>query len=359
MQQRTEILSPPISVSLVVPNVGVNGGLRATRGVLNRLRNHPAYEKSNAMSLSDQPRGVYAAAVTPFTGTLEPNPALFVQHCRWLLENGCDGLAPLGTTGEANSLSVAQRIMLIEAAAQSGIPMAKFIAGAGSCSLADAATVTRAAVKAGAAGALLLPPFYYKNPTEDGLFAFFSEVIERVADWRLHLYLYHFPQLSTVPITASLIARLMAAYPGTIAGLKDSSGDWSNTAMLLEEFPGFGVFSGSEEFLLANLRAGGVGCISATTNIDGPLAQAVYRAWQGERRDEADRLQQALTEVRLLIQSYPLQAAVKRILSALSRNPAWNQLLPPNQALAPAQASELMARLGALPQMQPLPSGAR
>src|SRR5471032_3569472 len=132
----------------------------------------------------------------------------------------------------------------------------------------------------------MLPPFYYKGVPEEGLFAFFSEVIQRVGDARLRVYLYHFPQLSTVPITTALIARLMTAFPGTIAGLKDSSGDWSNTAKVLSEFPGFGVFSGSEEFLLANLRAGGVGCISASTNVTAALARPVYLAWRDKSADD-------------------------------------------------------------------------
>ena len=230
-----------------------------------------------------QPRGVYAAVLTPFTDALEPDRERFVRHCKWLLANGCDGLAPLGTTGEANSLSVAQRLALIDAAAEGGVPMGQCIIGTGSCALADAVAVTKAAVAAGAGGALLLPPFYYKNPSEDGLFAFFSEVIERVGDRRFKLYLYHFPQLSTVPITLTLVARLKRAYGETIAGLKDSSGDWQVSASFLREFPGFGVFSGSEEFLLPNLRAGGVGCISASTNVTAPLARPVYLAWQQGR----------------------------------------------------------------------------
>jgi 4-hydroxy-tetrahydrodipicolinate synthase len=302
-----------------------------------------------ATAAQAQPSGVYAAVLTPLTKDLEPDPALFVAQCRWLLDNGCDGLAPLGTTGEANSLTVEHRIMLIEAAAASGLPMTKFIPGAGSCALGDAVKVTRAAVKAGAAGALLLPPFYYKNPSEDGLFAFFSEVIQRVGDKRLKVYLYHFPQLSTVPITSALIARLMAAYPGTIAGLKDSSGDWSNTARILKEFPGFGVFSGSEEFLLANLRAGGAGCISASTNVTAPLARPVYLAWQDKTADE---LQKSLTEVRLVLQSYPMQAALKQVCAVIQDKPQWLNILPPNRPLSTAQASELVARLAALPQMK-------
>ena len=303
---------------------------------------------------SESPRGVFAAALTPFTQALEPDTALFVAHCRWLLDNGCDGLVPIGTTGEGNSLSVRQRLGLIDAAAGSGLPMAKFIIGSGSCALADAVEVTRAAVQAGAAGVLVLPPFYYKEPSEDGLFAFYSELIQRLGDNRLHLYLYHFPQLSTVPITASLIARLMAAYPETIAGLKDSSGDWSYSAQLLREFPGLGVFTGSEQFLLANLRAGGVGCISANVNITAPLAHAVYQAWRG---GDADRLQKALDDTRVVLQDYPFPAAHKHLMSALSANPGWINILPPNRPLAAPPARELIERLGALASMKPILGG--
>jgi len=294
-------------------------------------------------------RGVYAAVLTPFTAGLEPDRAAFVAHCRWLLAHGCDGLAPLGTTGEANSLSVAQRLALIAATAEGGLPMARCIFGAGSCALADAVAVTKAVVAAGGGGALLLPPFYYKNPSEDGLFAFFSEVIERVGDSRLRLYLYHFPQLSTVPITLGLVARLKLAYGAVIAGLKDSSGEWQTTASFLNEFPGFGVFSGSEEFLLPNLRAGGVGCISASTNVTAPLARPVYAAWRGR---EADALQQGLTEVRLVFQAYPLQAALKEVMALITGQEFWRILLPPNRPLAAAQRSALAARLQALPQLR-------
>lgn len=295
------------------------------------------------------PRGVYAAVATPFTRDLEPDLRAFVAHGRWLLDNGCDGLAPLGTTGEANSLSVGQRRSLIEAAAEAGLPMDRFIIGAGSCALADAIALTRSAVRAGCHAALLLPPFYYKGPSEDGLFAFFAELIERVADPALRVYLYHFPQLSTVPIATPLIARLMKAYGERIAGLKDSSGEWSNTAALLREFPGFGVYSGSEQFLLDNLRAGGAGCISATTNVTAALAQRVFAAAE---RPEAESLQRQATEARLLFQRYPMQAAVKLVIAEISGDRAWLNLLPPNRPLSAPQAAELVAQLRALPQLR-------
>jgi len=294
-------------------------------------------------------RGVYAAVLTPVDDDLEPNKKAFIAHCRWLLANGCDGLAPLGTTGEANSFSVAQRLALIETSAGAGLPMGKFITGTGSCALADAVALTKAALAAGSGGALLLPPFYYKNPSEEGLFAFFSEVVQRVGDARLRLYLYHFPQMSAVPITASLIARLKNAYGDVIAGLKDSSGDWNYSAKLLEEFPGFGVFSGSEQFLLANLRAGGVGCISASTNVTAPMAQAVYRAWQ---RPEAEDLQKALTAARLALQAFPFQGGLKELVAGMTGDRQWRNPLPPNRPLTAAQRDDMLARLHDMPGMR-------
>jgi 4-hydroxy-tetrahydrodipicolinate synthase len=296
-------------------------------------------------------RGVYAAVLTPFDDRLEPNAKAYVAHCRWLLANGCDGLAPLGTTGEANSLSVAQRLALIEATAVAGLPMDRFIVGTGSCALADAVSVTKAALAAGSGGALLLPPFYYKNPSEDGLFAFFSEVVERVGDGRLRLYLYHFPQMSAVPITPALIARLKTRYGATIAGVKDSSGDWSYTADLLKEIPGFGAFSGTEQFLLANLRAGGAGCISASTNVTAPMARAVYLAWQ---QANADALQEALTAARLVLQGFPFQGGLKELVARITGDRHWLNVIPPNRPLSPAQRDELFARLSKVPGMQPV-----
>jgi 4-hydroxy-tetrahydrodipicolinate synthase len=299
---------------------------------------------------SERPRGVFAAVLTPLNHALEPDTALLTAHCRWLLARGCDGLVPIGTTGEGNSLSVKQRLTLIEATAGSGIPMTRFIIGTGSCALAEAVELTRAAVAAGAAGVLVLPPFYYKEPSVEGLFSFFSEVVQRAGDRRLRIYLYHFPQLSTVSIAPALIERLLGAYPDTVIGLKDSSGDWSYSAGLLKEFPGFSVFSGNEGFLLANLRAGGVGCISANANLTAPLARALYLGW---RDGQAERLQKELDETRALLDRYPLPAALKSVMSAISGNPGWNHLLPPNRPLPAAQAHELMASLRALPQMKP------
>lgn len=305
--------------------------------------------------MAETPRGVYAAILTPFTASLEPDLGAFVNHGRWLLANGCDGLAPLGTTGEANSLSLKQRMRIIEATLTK-LPIGRCIIGAGSCALADAVQLAREATNAGAAGVLMLPPFYYKSPSEDGLYGFFASAIERVDDPRLRLYLYHFPQLSTVPITPALIRRLRRAFGDVVAGLKDSGGDWNFSATLLQEFPGFGVFSGSEQYLLNNLRAGGIGTISASVNVTAPLAQPVYRNWQ---KPEADALQAALTAVRVLFQDYPLISGLKETIALITGNPAWRTMLPPNVPLGPAEAAKLKAKLTELPAMQPVIAAAR
>ncbi len=299
---------------------------------------------------SHRAHGVFAAVLTPLTQALEPDTALFATHCHWLISQGCDGLVPLGTTGEGNSLSVSQRLRLIESCAQSGIPAARFIIGSGSCALADAVELTRAAVRADAAGVLVLPPFYYKEPSQDGLFRFFSEIIQRVGDRRLRIYLYHFPQLSTVPITTSLIQRLIAAYPETIAGLKDSSGDWSYSANLIKEFPALDIFSGNEQYLLANLHAGGAGCISANVNVSAALAQAVCLAWR--EGQDAERIQKELDDVRIVLQEYPIPSALKHLMSVITGNPGWNNILPPNLPLPAEQARKLTACLSALPCMK-------
>ncbi|MFN8723127.1 MAG: dihydrodipicolinate synthase family protein [Rhodospirillales bacterium] len=293
-------------------------------------------------------RGVYAAAVTPLTADLEPDLKAFVGHCRWLMDNGCDGLAPLGTTGEANSFSGDQKLRILEALALSGLPVAKMIVGTGACALADTVSLTRRARAMGFGGVLVIPPFFYKNPSEDGLYAWYSEVIERIGDPDLPLFLYHFPQMSAVPITIPLIARLKAKYGAVIAGLKDSSGDWNNTAAILKEFPGFGVFSGTEQYLVDNLRAGGAGCISATVNVTAPHAGKVYANWQGD----VATLQAETTEARLAIQKFPLVGALKEMKAVATGDAAWRRCMPPLTSLSREQADALIAAVRPLVALQ-------
>src|SRR5690606_25252242 len=174
-------------------------------------------------------RGVLVPVVTPFDAKLRPDAGRFTRLCRHLLDEGADGLAVFGTTSEANSMSAAERMALLEWLVEKGIPAGRLMPGTGACSLTEAAQLARHAVEHGCGGVLMLPPFYYKGVSDDGLFAFFSEVIQRVGSGDLRIYLYHIPPVAQVGFGHDLIERLVKAYPDTVVGIKDSSGDWSNT----------------------------------------------------------------------------------------------------------------------------------
>lgn len=294
------------------------------------------------MTLQNSLSGVFAAVLTPLTADLRPDLGRFVDHCKYLLRTGCDGLAPLGTTGEAASIAVIDRIALVEAAARVGLPMDRMIVGTGATALHDTIALSKAALEAGAGGILVLPPFYYKSPSEDGLYASYAALLERIGDLKPKVYLYHFPQMSTVAITRQLITRLRQTFPGLIVGLKDSSGDFANTVALIDAFDDFAVFSSSEELLLDNLRKGGAGCISATANVTADLTQsavAAFRAGGGEGK------LRAAVQARTVIARYPLIAALKAIVARRRGDPAWLSILPPNVPLAPAEASALFSAL--------------
>ena len=290
--------------------------------------------------------GVLAPVVTPFKSDLSPDAARYVRHCKWLLANGCRGLAVFGTNSEANSLSVEERMVLLETLVQEGVPADRLMPGTGCCALTDSVRLTAHATALGCAGVLMLPPFYYKGVSDEGLYRNFAEVIERVGDARLQLYLYHIPPVSQVPITLALIERLLKNYPGTVAGVKDSSGDWSNTKAMLDAFAksGFDVFAGSEVFLLDNMRRGGVGCITATGNINPAAINKVFEGWRGPN---ADALQKDITATRNIMQKYPMMAALKAVIAHFGRDPDWATVRPPLVELASAQSKSLIAELEA------------
>ncbi len=280
------------------------------------------------MSLSsDRFTGVNAAVLTPVTDDLIPDDALMLEYSNWLMANGCDGLAILGTTGEANCFSLKERIRIIERLIEGGIPSKSLMPGTGSCALTDAVELTRMAVKAGCGGVLMLPPFYYKNPSDAGLFRFFSEVIQRVGDSNLQIYLYHFPQMSATPITYNLIEMLLKEYPDTVCGMKDSSGDLENMAGAAERFPGFHVLAGAETVFLDLLKRGGVGCITACSNVTSQLAQDVYTAFQNGTDPSAAN--EAMIAIRKVIQEYPLSPALKELIARHMGNDQWRLSRPP------------------------------
>jgi 4-hydroxy-tetrahydrodipicolinate synthase len=286
--------------------------------------------------------GVLVPVLTPFTPTGEPDAGRFVAFCRWLLDQGAGGLAIFGTTSEANSMSPAERMELLDRLIEAGIPAAKLMPGTGACAMTDAATLVRHAVGHGCGGVLMLPPFYYKGVSDDGIFTFISSVIDKVGSPALRLFLYHIPPMAVVGFSLDLVGRLIAAYPQTVVGLKDSSGDWSNTAALLERFPGFAVFPGSEVFLLDGLRKGAVGCITASGNVNVPAIKKVYDNWRGP---QAEALQAEITTLRNALQAYPMVPALKRIVAHYHDDPSWAAARPPLVPLDRAQSAALIADL--------------
>jgi 4-hydroxy-tetrahydrodipicolinate synthase len=293
-------------------------------------------------------RGVFAAALTPMDRDLNVDQEAFTAHCRRLLDAGCHGLGVFGTTGEANSLSVEERTSALATLVEDGIPGEKLLPGTGSCALTDAIHLSRAALEVGAGGVLLLPPFYYKGVSDDGLFRFFAELIERVGDDRLRVYLYHFPQMTGVDFSLPLIGRLLESYPGVVVGTKDSSGDRERIKTTCREFPDFSVFAGTERYLLDTLRWGGAGCISATVNVTSRLARQVYDAHEADRED-ADALQERLTESRATIEGYPLIPALKSLMHQSTGEESWPNLRPPLVGLTDEQAHDLLQGWSFLP----------
>ncbi|HTZ35860.1 MAG TPA: dihydrodipicolinate synthase family protein [Stellaceae bacterium] len=288
--------------------------------------------------------GVLVPVLTPFTASGEPDAARFVAFCRWLLDEGADGLAIFGTTSEANSMSAVERMALLDRLIAAGVPAARLMPGTGACSMTEATSLIKHALGHGVGGVLMLPPFYYKGMTEQGVYDFIAAVIERVASPALRMYLYHIPPQTMIPFGVELVGRLIKAYPQTVVGLKDSSGDWNNTKALCDAYSGagFAIFPGSEVFLLDGLRAGGVGCITASGNVNVPGIRKVYENWKTPR---ADQLQADITLVRKTIQAYPMVPALKRIVAHFHHDPEWAAVRPPMERLSEAQSRALIGDL--------------
>lgn len=286
--------------------------------------------------------GVLCPVITPFSEDLSPDPDRLIRQCRWLLSQNV-GLAVFGTNSEANSLSIEEKTMLLDRLVEAGIDTSRMMPGTGCCALTETVKLTQHAVNLGCAGTLMLPPFYYKGVSDDGLFASFAEVIERVGSSSLRVYLYHIPPVSQVGISLDLIDRLVRAYPDTVVGVKDSSGDWDNTnAMLQRRWDDFRIFAGAETFLLQNMRSGGAGCISATANINPAAIDRLYQEWQSA---EAEDLQRELNEIRETAMAYPMIPALKATVAHFSNDAQWRTVRPPLVALADDQCSALVTSL--------------
>ena len=288
------------------------------------------------------PHGVFSAALTPLQADLAPDHAVFLAHCRHLLAEGCDGIAMLGTTGEANSFSARERRALLEAVVAGGIAPDRLLPGTGVAAFTETVELTRHALSVGVRTVVMLPPFYYKDVSEDGVFAAYSEVVQRVADPLLRVVLYHIPQFSAVPISHAVIARLRAAYPQTFTGIKDSAGDLANMVAMVERFPGFAVLAGADPLLLPLLRAGGAGCITATSNLVArDLAFIARHFAEAGRAAEVDAAQARVVAARNRVSRFAQMASLKALMADGTGLEGWTRMRPPMVALSAEQRQAL------------------
>ena len=293
--------------------------------------------------------GVYCAAATPVLADLSPNLPAFAAHCRWLSAEGCDGVALLGTTGEANSFSSAERKTILEAALTAGLHPSQLMPGTGVANIPETVDLTRHALAQGVTRVVMLPPFYYKGVSDDGLFAAYSRVIEAVADPRLQVVLYHIPQMSGIAISHDLIERLRLAFPDTVVGIKDSAGKLENMAAMIARFPGFSVLAGADPLLLPLMRMGGAGCITATSNLVARELALVYRAANDLTQADAVAVAQARIEAfRNLSNSYVQLPAIKGMIRYLTGDAGWSHLRPPLMDLTDAERADLRMKLVAI-----------
>ena len=292
-------------------------------------------------------KGVYCAAATPVRPDLSPNFDAFAAHCRWLIDEGCAGVALLGTTGEANSFSSAERRQLLEAALNAGLTGDLLLPGTGLANAPETIELTRHALSHGVSKVVMLPPFYYKGVSDDGLFRAYAKVIEGVGSDSLRVILYHIPQMTGVPISHDLIARLMQAFPRIIAGIKDSAGQLDNMTAMLARFPNFSVLAGADPLLLPLMRAGGAGCITATSNLVARDLAIVFRhANDPAKSADVDAAQARINAHRNLSNSYVQIPAIKAMVGFLHGDAeGWARTRPPLIPLNAAEIAELRTKL--------------
>jgi 4-hydroxy-tetrahydrodipicolinate synthase len=299
------------------------------------------------MTTKPELRGIWAAVLTPCDRAGNIDVPRWAAHARRLLAEGCHGLGVFGSTSETLSYSVAERQAGLEALLATGIEPRQIVLGVGCCARADTVALTRHALQHGVERALMLPPFFYKNNSDEGLYRAFAEVVDMVGDPRLELLLYHFPQLSGVPVTIPVVERLAAAYPDTLKGIKDSSGDLAHTLGLVKAFPGLAIFAGADIHLLELLGAGGAGTISAAANINAAASRHVFDAFTRGDRDIAIRGMELVAAVRTALQTRPLIPALKAVVAASQGDPEFARVRPPLVELDRAATDAFLAEIRA------------
>ncbi len=291
--------------------------------------------------------GVYTASLTPLTASFEPNLPALVRHAQWLLESGSDGVALLGSTGEANSLTLEQRLSIIEQTARE-LPPDRLMLGTGSCALQDSVRLTKASVDAGVFSVLVIPPFYYKPQSDESVLRFYSELISSVDEPRLRIIFYNFPKLSGYNFSVKILQELKQRFGDIAAGIKDSSGEWKNMLGIVQNIPDFMVYTGTETLLLDILKKGGAGCITATANLIAPECQRVYQAWKNNKQKVAEQAQMNLTDLRKTLENYPLVSELKSLFAAKTNAEEWENMLPPFAPILDKQVEELTEQIKGL-----------
>lgn len=287
--------------------------------------------------------GIYAANATPADERGEVDVGRLVGQARRLLRQGCHGIGLFGTTGEATSFSVPQRQAALEAVLEAGLPADRLILGIGTSARAETVALGRHGLSLGVRRLLMQPPYFYKRVADDGLFAAFAEVVEDLADDRLELLLYHFPQATQVPVTRPVLERLVASYPQAVRGVKDSSGDLAHTLGLVRDFPGLSVYAGNDSHLLDVLTSGGAGTISAAANLNAAASRRVFDAHRAGDAAAAEAGMAAVTAVRRVLEAHPLIPSIKHVLADALGDPAWARVRPPLVPLD-AQGGEAVRR---------------
>ena len=291
-----------------------------------------------------RPAGIICPVLTPFEDDGRIARDLYVSHAKWILEQGAHFLSPFGTTGEALSIGIRERMEALGWLIEAGVPPQRMMPGTGVTALTETVELSSHAVKAGCAGVMVLPSFFYAAAGDGGQARYFSELVARVGDDRMRMILYNIPQNTGVPVSPALTAELNSRFPDTVVAYKDSSGNWDNTQAVITAAPGVAVFPGSESFLTKGLAAGGAGCISATVNLNAARIRAVYDdAIGGRDVSAADAAMKAFLKT---VQDAGLMGAMKALLAVTSGDYRWLNLRAPLNNASLAEGEALLAALG-------------
>ncbi len=293
--------------------------------------------------------GVFSASATPIKADGTPDHATFATHAKALLEEGCDGIALLGTTGEANSFSLAQRMALVEKVIEAGVDAKRLLPGTSQTNVADTVTLTKHALDAGVAASVVLPPFYYKGVSDEGLFRFYAEVIEGVKSDALRIVLYHIPPIAQVGISLELTGRLLEAFPGIIVGVKDSSGKIESMQAFASAFQNFSVLAGADPFMLPLLKSGGAGCITSSSNLIAKHLRVVFDNWfDAARTAEVEAVQARINAWRDLSNAYVQLPTIKAMLAKRRNHAGWARVRPPLVELTSDEVANVWAKMDEL-----------